>query len=197
MDNKQYKAIIEGLLFVSGDEGITVNEIAKVIEIKKETINHILTELANDYREQSRGMMLMQSHDVYHLTTKREHSKFYKKMLQTPRTSRLSQSALETLAIIAYKQPITRIEIEDIRGVNSDYALQTLTARSLIEEVGRKDTIGRPILYGTTTSFLTYFGLASLEELPPLPSNIDSENVEEEANLFLQQFRSKDNGENN
>lgn len=192
MNNVQLKAVIEGLLFVSGDEGITINELAKVIAIDSKVVTKLLDELAEDYNEQDRGMTIMQSNDVYHLTTKREHSTYYKKMLETPRTSRLSQSALETLAIIAYRQPITRIEVEDIRGVNSDYAIQTLNARSLVEEVGRKDTIGRPILFGTTKQFLTYFGLSSLAELPSLPENIDKEEIKEEADLFLEQFRSKD-----
>src|SRR5699024_9381495 len=99
-------------------------------------------------------------------------SSYLVKLLETPQSSKLSQAALETLAIIAYKQPITRIEIEEIRGVNSERAVRTLMARSLIKEVGRKEAIGRPILFGTTVDFLTYFGLVSLEELPPLPAAI-------------------------
>lgn len=192
MEKLQLKAIIEGLLFVSGDEGMTIKEIAHIIDHDEATVMKLLIELTADYNQLHRGMTIMKSNDVFHLTTKREHSLFYKKMLQTPRTSRLSQSALETLAIIAYKQPITRIEIEDIRGVNSDYAVQTLVARSLIKEFGRKDTVGRPVLFGTTKDFLTYFGLTSLEELPALPEQIDQDDVEGEADLFLEQFRSKD-----
>lgn len=97
----------------------------------------------------------------------------------------MSQAVLETLAIIAYNQPITRVEIEEIRGVNSDYAVQTLLARSLIESVGRKEGIGRPKLFGTTKEFLTYFGLSSIEELPPLPEEIDKSAIEQEADLFF------------
>lgn len=191
MENLQLKAIVEGLLFVSGDEGITVKEIAQVLEMSNKNVKQIIEQLEEDYDQVDRGMTIMQSNDVYHLTTKREHSFYYKKMLQTPRTSRLSQSALETLAIIAYKQPITRVEIEDIRGVNSDRAVQTLMARSLIEEVGRKDTVGRPILFGTTKQFLTYFGLTSLAELPTLPLQIDADDVKQEADLFLNQLKSE------
>src|SRR5690625_5415644 len=113
----------------------------------------------------------MNSKDIYHLTTKPEHSPYYKKFLATPQASRLSQAALETLAIIAYEQPITRIEIEEIRGIKSDHSVQTLLARYLIEEVGRRDTVGRPILFGTSKEFLIYFGLTSLDELPPLPED--------------------------
>ena len=103
----------------------------------------------------------------------------------------MSQAALETLAIIAYKQPITRVEIEEIRGVRSDRAVQTLLNRSLIEEVGRKDAVGRPILYATNKVFLTYFGLTSLEELPPLPEDIDKDVIEQEASLFFQQIENE------
>src|SRR5690625_8000813 len=120
-------------------------------------------------------MKIIQSNEMYHLTTKPEHSQYYKKLLQGPRSSRMTQATLETLAIIAYKQPITKTEIEEIRGVNSDYAVQTLLARSLIEKIGRKDTVGRPVLYATSKEFLTYFGLTSLEDLPPLPKDIDEE----------------------
>ena len=106
-------------------------------------------------------------------------------MLETPSQTKLSQAALETLAIIAYNQPITRVEIEDIRGVNSDRAVQTLIARSLIEEKGRKNTVGKPVLFGTSIDFLTFFGLSSLEELPELPENINEVAIEQEADLFF------------
>lgn len=193
MEKRQLKAVVEGLLFVSGDEGITIKEIANVLEVTEKEVDHLLNELIDDYEQVDRGMTIMKSTDVYHLTTKSEHSPYYKKLLQTPQTTRLSQTVLETLAIIAYKQPVTRIEIEDIRGVKSDYAIQTLIARSLIEEVGRKETIGRPILYGTTKDFLTYFGLRSIEELPPLPAGTEMDDVEQEADLFLSQFKEHEN----
>src|SRR5690625_2733489 len=99
----------------------------------------------------------------------------------------MTQATLEKLAIIAYKQPMTRSEIEEIRGVNSDYAVQTLLARSLIESVGRREGIGRPVLFGTTKDFLTYFGLSSLKDLPPLPEDFDKDQIIKEADLFLSQ----------
>ena len=181
----ELKAVIEGLLFVSGDEGITLKQIAKILDISEEATALVLNELHYDYEHVNRGMKIIQSNEVYHLTTKPEHSKFYKKMLQNPRSTRMTQASLETLAIIAYKQPITRSEIEEIRGVNSDYAVQTLLARSLIEAVGRKDTLGRPIMFGTNTEFLTYFGLSTIDELPPLPETFDEMLIEKEADLFL------------
>src|SRR5699024_9763184 len=107
------------LLFASGDEGVTISQIAKVLDLTKDSIKHILEELTFDYEHTARGIMIMKSHDTLYLTTKPEHSSYYKKLLETPQASRLSQAALETLAIIAYDQPITRVEIEEIRGVNS------------------------------------------------------------------------------
>src|SRR5690625_3298415 len=189
MDRTEIKAIIEGLLFASGDEGVTVSQIAKVLDLTKGSVEHIIEELTFDYEHVARGIMIMKSHDIYYLTTKPEHSDYYKKLIETPQSTKLSQAALETLAIIAYEQPITRVEIEEIRGVNSDRPVQTLLARSLIEEVGRKDAVGRPILFGTSKEFLIFFGLTSLEELPPLPEVINEENVEQEADLLFKQFQ--------
>ncbi|HLR71563.1 MAG TPA: SMC-Scp complex subunit ScpB [Pseudogracilibacillus sp.] len=183
----KHKGIIEGLLFASGDEGITLKQMSQVLEISIENVKHIIEELKFDYEHVNRGMTIIQSNEVFHLTTKPEHNKYYKKLLQNPRSSRMSQATLETLAIIAYQQPITRVEIEEIRGVNSEYTVQTLLARSLIKSAGRKESIGRPILYKTTKEFLTYFGLSSIEELPPLPTEISSDTVEKEVNLFLQE----------
>ena len=185
---RQLKAPLEGLLFASGDEGITIKQLTKVLRINAEEIEVLLDELKQDYLEENRGIMIMQSHEVYHLTTKPEHSSYFKKLLETPQSSRMSQAALETLAIIAYNQPITRTEIEDIRGVKSDRPIQTLMSRSLIEDVGRRETVGRPILFATTKDFLTYFGLTSLDELPPLPENVDDEEIEHEADLFFEKF---------
>lgn len=182
------KAIIEGLLFACGDEGITVKQLSKIIEIPESSVTHLVEELKNDYGNEERGIMIMQSHQVLHLTTKSEHSSYFKRLLETPQTSKMSQAALETLAIIAYQQPITRAEIEEIRGVKSDRPVQTLLARSLIEEVGRKDSVGRPVLFATSLDFLTYFGLTSLDELPPLPENTDTEEIEQEADLFFDRF---------
>lgn len=188
MENRKIKSIIEGLLFASGDEGVTVKTLAHILEITKQDVEHLLSELVYDYEHDARGIMIMQSHQVYHLTTKPEHSQYLKKLLETPQSSKISQAGLETLAIIAYQQPITRTEIEDIRGVNSDRPVQTLIARSLIEEVGRKEAIGRPVLFGTGKDFLIYFGLTSLEELPPLPEPINADDIGREADLFFEHF---------
>lgn len=189
MNDHELKGIIEGLLFISGDDGLTIDQLAKMTGTAAWSIEYVLNQLMEDYKEKDRGLMIMKSHQVYHLTTKPEHSQYLKRLLEAPRQTRLSQAALETLAIIAYQQPITRVEIDNIRGVNSDRAIQTLIARSLIEEKGRKDTIGRPILYGTTKEFLAYFGLTSLDELPDLNDFVaESEQIEQEADLFFDRF---------
>ncbi len=185
---KNVKAILEGLLFACGDEGITIKELAKIMEISEKAVEHLIEELRYDYEHASRGIMIMESQNVFHLTTKPEHSEYYKRLVEAPQTSRMSQAALETLAIIAYRQPITRSEIDEIRGVKSDRPVQTLIARSLIEEVGRREGVGRPVLFGTSKDFLTYFGLTSIEELPPLPDNFDANDLEDEADLFFDRF---------
>lgn len=181
----ELKGIVEGLLFASGDEGISINQIAKVAEEKPAFIKTTIDTLKEEYAKKGRGITIMETNDVYHLTTKPEHHTYYKKLFENPRQMKMSQAVLETLAIIAYEQPITRVEIEAIRGVNSDYAVQTLLARSFIESVGRKDSIGRPVLFGTSKEFLTYFGLTSTDALPPLPDHVDVGDVEKEADLFF------------
>lgn len=188
MQQLNLKAVVEGILFVSGDTGITLKQLSNVLDITEKNIEELLKELTADYEDESRGMLIIQADKAYYLTTKPEHSSYLKKVLEIPQTSKLSQAALESLAIIAYKQPITRVEIEEVRGVNSDRPVQTLLARSLIEEVGRRDTIGRPILFGTGKDFLTYFGLTSLDELPPFPETVDKKGAEEEADLFFNQL---------
>ncbi|OZU90064.1 SMC-Scp complex subunit ScpB [Virgibacillus indicus] len=188
MKQNELKSVMEGLLFASGDEGITSKQLSHILKISEATVMDLLNELKSDYGNTERGIMLMQSHKVFHLTTKPEHSSYYKKLLETPQSTRMSQAALETLAIIAYKQPITRTEIEEIRGVKSDRPVQTLLSRFLIEEIGRRESIGRPILFGTSMEFLTYFGLTSIDELPPLPENNNAEGLEQEADLFFEKL---------
>lgn len=188
MENAEKKAIIEGLLFASGDTGITVKQLARIIEINQPTVEYLLEELKVEYEHRDRGIMIMQSHDTFFLATKPQHSLYFQKLFENPKMTRMSQAALETLAIIAYRQPVTRTEIEEIRGVKSDRSVQTLLARSLVEEMGRKESIGRPVLFSTSKAFLTFFGLASIDELPPLPDNPEDSSVEQEADLFFEKF---------
>lgn len=181
------KAVIEGLLFISGADGITVNDISKITELENEEIVKLLEELKNDYENACRGLQLVYLGNHYKLTTKVEHKEYYKKMVSEEINSNLSQSALETLAIIAYNQPITRIEIDEIRGVNSSYVLRKLLIKGLIEDVGRSEMAGRPKQYAVTDLFLDHFGLESTDDLPEL--NIEEDTVEDtESNLFKSKY---------
>ncbi|MFG6114466.1 SMC-Scp complex subunit ScpB [Halobacillus sp. MO56] len=187
MNINEYKGVVEGLLFAAGEEGLTKQKLKDVLGIEQHTLQELLDELMVDYQEKQRGVTLMFSDNAIYLATKVEHAPYLKQLLDSPQSSKLSQAALETLAIIAYQQPITRVEIEELRGVKSERAIQTLISRSLIHEVGRKEGIGRPILYGTTKDFLTYFGINSLEDLPPLPEG-NEDDMETEADLFFEEF---------
>lgn len=181
---------MESLLFAAGDEGLTIKQIATVLELEEVEAERIVRELMDELsKNENRGIAVVQLAGTYQLATKKENSIYLKKLVESPNTSTLSQAALETLAIIAYKQPITRAEIEEIRGVKTERPLQTLVGKVLVKEIGRAEGTGRAILYGTTKEFLDYFGLRSLEELPPLPEKVDDEFVQEEADLFFEKFQ--------
>lgn len=161
---------IEALLFVSGDEGISVKNMSIITEFDRSAIQGLLEELVLKYdTDLSSALQIRKSDDVYRLVTKPELGGTVKQYFDSPVNAILSQAQLETLVIVAYKQPITRVEIDTIRGVQSSGTLQKLALRQLVHEVGRKDEPGRPIMFGTTDEFLDYFGLKSIEELPPLP----------------------------
>ncbi|UUE17281.1 SMC-Scp complex subunit ScpB [Leuconostoc mesenteroides] len=175
---------IEALLFVSGDEGISVKNMSIITGFDRSAIQGLLEELVLKYdTDLSSALQIRESDDVYRLVTKPELGGTVKQYFDSPVNATLSQAQLETLVIVAYKQPITRVEIDTIRGVQSSGTLQKLALRQLVHEVGRKDEPGRPIMFGTTDEFLDYFGLKSIEELPPLPDfnmldlsdNIDGE----------------------
>lgn len=188
MDYGQMKSIIEGLLFASGDEGLDVKQIAGVLEIKSDIVRDVIEDMKHDFKRAGRGIQIMEIAGAYQLTTLPEHAPYFQRLAQSPTRATLSQAALETLAIIAYKQPITRVEIEDIRGVKSDRAIQTLSAKQLVEEVGRAEQIGRPILYGTTKLFLDYFGLRSLDDLPDVTSLQDVDHLEAETRMLFEKL---------
>ncbi|WP_027624653.1 SMC-Scp complex subunit ScpB [Clostridium lundense] len=163
----RFISVIESLLFVSG-EPIKVKEIASILECDVKFIKNLIEEMKKIYGEENRGITIIEIEDSYSLATKKENSEFVQRLLKTNVRQSLSQAALEALAIIAYKQPITRIDIDEIRGVKSDRAVQTLSEKNLIKECGRLEVPGRPILYGTTEEFLKHFGLESLNEMPSL-----------------------------
>lgn len=178
------KNIIEGLLFVVGDEGLTLQEISKIIEQDEKTTKQEIQELIRDY-EENRGIRIEIFGDRYKLVTKKEYKEYLKKLVPDEEDL-LTQSNLETLAIIAYNQPITRLQVEEIRGVSTSHVIRKLMMRDLIKEVGRSELPGRPILYGTTEYFLDYFGIKSLEELPQI--KIEEQESEEE-NLFESKYK--------
>jgi segregation and condensation protein B len=184
-----WRGIVESLLFAAGDEGLTMKQICEVLELDEIMAVQVMKELEEEYKENgNRGITLVQMAGAYQLVTKKEYSPYLKKLVESPHTSTLSQAALETLAIIAYKQPITRMEIEEIRGVKTERPLHTLVGKALIKEVGRVEGAGRAYLYGTTKAFLDYFGLKNIEDLPPLPDQIEEDSVQEEADLFFGRF---------
>ncbi|MDI3256182.1 MAG: SMC-Scp complex subunit ScpB [Kyrpidia sp.] len=159
-------AVIEGLLFAAGEEGLSARQLAEYTGLSVEEVHDRCEDLRHRLRESGRGIQVRKIQDTYQLTTIPEHAPYLEKLSEIPRLPPLSQAALETLAIIAYRQPVTRMDIEEIRGVRSDRALATLLGRGLIRETGRADAPGRPILYGTTTYFLEYFGIETLDDLP-------------------------------
>ncbi|MED4040395.1 SMC-Scp complex subunit ScpB [Niallia taxi] len=184
-----WKGIIESLLFAAGDEGLTAKQLAHVLNVEQFEAEQITRELMEDYgKDQDRGISIVEIAGTFQLATKKEHSVYLKKLVESPHASTLSQAALETLAIIAYKQPITRAEIEEIRGVKTERPLHTLSAKALIKEVGRAEGAGRAILYGTTKEFLDHFGLKDLDELPVLAEK-EEEFKQEEADLFFESFQ--------
>ena len=186
MDFPKLKSIIEGLLFLSGEEGLTVKQLTEITEQPGDLIADALGEMKRDCEQEHRGIQIVQIAGSYKLATLAEHAPYFERLAYSPSRSSLSQAALETLAIVAYRQPITRVEIEEIRGVKAERAIQTLTNKGLIEEVGRAEAIGRPILYGTTKSFLDYFGLATIKDLPePSQFEGDMDSLEEETQLLF------------
>lgn len=171
------KAIVEGMLFVSG-EPLTLRDIAINLEATPKYIEELLEDMIKDYESEERGIKLISINGGFQLVTKAEHSEYIQKLLKKNKRQSLSQASLESLAIVAYKQPITRIDIDEIRGVKSDSAIQKLIEKELIKEIGRLEVPGRPILYGTTEEFLRQFGLQDLKELPSLDLFAIDDNLE-------------------
>ncbi|EKY27047.1 SMC-Scp complex subunit ScpB [Clostridium celatum] len=168
------KSAVEAMLFASG-EPLSLKDLSHNLEIQAKALEEILKEMINDYEDENRGIKLIAINDGYQLVTKAENSDFIQKLLKKNRRQSLSQASIESLAIIAYKQPITRIDIDEIRGVKSESAIQKLVEKNLIKDIGRLEVPGRPILYGTTDEFLIQFGLETLKELPSLDLYSDAE----------------------
>lgn len=167
MEKKKAKAVLEAILFTMGDS-VEIDRLAAVIEEDKDTTKKLLDEMAQAYQEEGRGIALTTLDNAVQLCTKSELYEYLIKIAKTPKKFVLTDTLLETLSIIAYKQPITRLEIEKVRGVSCDHAVNRLLEFELITEVGRLDAPGRPLLFGTTEQFLRSFGVKSIEELPEL-----------------------------
>ena len=192
------KAVLEGLLFVVGEDGLTLEQIEDVLEINEDEAKELLMNLKKDYESDERGLRIDFLGNRFKLTTKYEHRQYYQKLIENPETNVLSQSALETLAIIAYNEPITRVQVDELRGVGSVQMIRKLVAKGFIKEVGRSDLPGRPILYETTSDFLDYFGLATIDDLPDMRDFLeenDGEDMEDnESDLYTSKY--KENIEN-
>lgn len=174
MITKEYHNIIEALLF-SNPEPLSIKKISQVIEMTEIETRTFLNELEKEYKENERGIQLYYFKDKVQIGTNSKYIEYIKKMIKTSRNKGLSDAAMEVLSIVAYKQPITKSEIEYIRGINSDRLINQLIERYLVEEKGRLEKIGRPKLYGTTDIFLRNFNIYSLKNLP----KIDYDNIEE------------------
>ena len=183
-DNKL--AALEGLLFVVGDDGLSINQMMEILEIDHDEAVSLINKLKEEYENINRGIRIHFLGNTFKLTTKKEHQKYYQKLLINEENNTLSNSALETLAIVAYNEPITRVEVDEIRGVQTSQMIRKLVAKGLLKECGRSELPGRPILYKTTSEFLDYFGLSDISELPKI--NPKERNDSNEVDLYKSKY---------
>ncbi|KJF28229.1 segregation and condensation protein B [Clostridium aceticum] len=186
MNREEMKCAIEAVLF-AWSEPISIKELSRALSIESKEIKKILEEMIDHFNFHKRGIQIVKMNDYYQLATRQEYYPYIRKLLEPKEHKGLTQAALETLAIVAYKQPITKVEIEDVRGVKCDKALSTLQEKELIQEQGRLEKIGRPILYGTTINFLKVFGLKSIEDLPDIKEFkllAESSDIDDDKDLF-------------
>ena len=179
MDYKEMKSIIIGLLFTWGDP-LELKDISNVLDRPEKEVQQVIKELIDDLDFNRSGLRIIKFNNSYQIGTRPEHYEWIKKLNNTKNSKNLSNASLETLSIVAYRQPIIKAEIEAIRGVRSDKALETLIQRGLVAEVGRLEKTGRPILYGTTEDFLKHFGLESIDDLPAIEDFKEYSTVEQE-----------------
>ncbi len=179
--------ILEGLLFVMGDEGLTITQVEDILEISEEEAKELVLELKRSYESDKHGIQLGFLGDRFKLTTKKEHKEYYKKLVDNEETNMLSNQALETLVVVAYNEPITVYKIEEIRGVGSRDMVRKLLAKGLLKEVGKSEEPGRPTLYATTSEFLDYFGLSSKDELPKIEKK--EEEIVDNVSLYDSKYK--------
>ena len=176
MEIKQYQAAIEAILFASG-EPVSASRLAEVLELDEETAVRLADDLMQDINTRGGGLRMLRLDDRYQLCTNADYAGYVRKALEIRRNAPLSQAAMEVLAVIAYNQPVTKAFVEQVRGVDCSGVIGSLVQKALIEERGRLDLPGKPLLYGTTENFLRCMGIRSLLELPPLPQEEETENA--------------------
>ena len=181
--------VLEGLLFVTGDDGLSLEDVVKLLEVSKDEALKLLEQYKKSLEFENRGLKLVYLGNKYKLTTKEEHKKYYELLVDKTVSGSLSQSALETLAIIAYNEPITVGQIDEIRGVSSRDMVRKLLFKGLIDVAGKSDLPGKPMLYKTTDKFLDYFNLSSLDDLPKITIEEKEEMSEEEKDLFISKYK--------
>lgn len=184
------RRVIEGLLFISGHKGITIGEIMAITNLKQDNIVTLIEELKQNYIENDNAFSIIYSANTYKMTTTNDNVQYYQKYVDLEFNEKLSSSALETLVIVAYNQPITRFDIEEKRGVAASHNLKTLISRDLVKIVGKSEELGKPNLYGTTDEFLDFLGINGLNDLPSL-KEFDIDIDSKESGMFdeMQDFR--------
>ncbi|MBQ8149841.1 MAG: SMC-Scp complex subunit ScpB [Clostridia bacterium] len=178
MEKPEVSNIIEAILFVAG-EPVTIGDLAAALELSEMETVGAVEAMQKQYDIDRRGIVLQRYGDHVRMETRPEYAPYVQRLLQPVQRQSLSQTVMETLAVIAYRQPATKGEVEQVRGVKCDYSIQALLSKGLIQEAGRKEALGRPILYVTTDKFLEHFGLSDIRELPPLPDPQAVEKVDE------------------
>jgi segregation and condensation protein B len=192
---KKQLGILEGILFVMGDEGVTIDVLKDSMNLSEDKIKELLKLLKKEYEEPTRGLRISYLGNAFKLTTKEEHKEYYEKLVYNPGTTKLSPAALETLAIVAYNQPITTSEVSEMRGVQSGQLIRKLAAKGLLKEAGKSNLPGRPNLYRTTSEFLDYFGLATIDDLPEVETK--NKKKEDETELFTSIYKDTELKEEN
>ena len=189
------EAITEGLLFVVGEDGLTLNQLMDILGVDMDTVKQVLGNLKDKYESDDSGIRINFLGNTFKLTSKKEHKQYFQKLIENPDSNILTQAALETLAIVAYNQPITRLQVDEIRGVSSSQMIRKLVAKGLLKEVGRSEGIGRPILYKTTSEFLDYFGLATIDDLPDIKNFVEENKDTTDTDLYHSKYQevSEDN----
>ena len=187
MERDKIKNIIEALLFIT-DSPLSSDKIKHILDVKDADIPAIINELAQEHNNRNSGLQIQEVAGGFQLATRSEYGEWVRKLYKDRITYRMSKSALETLSIIAYKQPVTRAEIEDIRGVDATGVLENLLERRLIRICGRKEVLGRPMLYGTSPEFLKLFGLKDLSDIPDLEELASRAGITEEENEVIEEI---------